>query len=132
VAEMLDWVLLPPALYTTFPAGVGKFSPALAGILKKRGMKPGMPDILLFYCSTCLGIELKRPGGKQSANQIGMESKLRAAGVPVAVCHSVDEVLNEIRQWGLPLRANVAEKSFRLPLSDPTSKASGTEKPGES
>jgi len=113
VAEMLDWMLKPPAMYTTFPAGVGKFSPALAGLLKKRGLKAGIPDILVFYHGRTLGIELKRPKGRQSEAQSEMSDKLKAAGVPVCVCHSVEEVFHELCAWRVPLRTIAHTTSLR-------------------
>ena len=38
VAEFLDWVLLPPALWTTFPAGWGKLGKATAGQMEREGV----------------------------------------------------------------------------------------------
>ena len=69
VAELLDWCLLPPAVYTTFPAGWGKLPPKTVGRLKACGLKTGMPDILVFNAGKTIGIELKRPGGRLSKAQ---------------------------------------------------------------
>ena len=101
---MLDWLLLPPALYTTFPAGWGKFSKVMAGQLKHSGLKPGMPDILVFYDGTCVGIELKAPGGTTSPAQREMFTKLKAAGIKVFVCDSTDMVLSVLLGLGIPMR----------------------------
>lgn len=104
VAELLDWMLLPPAVWTTFPAGWGKMTPAMKGMLRGCGLKAGMPDVLVFYDGRCIGIELKLPGRKQSCAQTDMTEKLRAAGVGVYVAHSPDEVLKILGEIGIPCR----------------------------
>jgi hypothetical protein len=104
VAEFLDWMLLPPAVWTTFPAGWGKLGKATAGRLKAVGLKEGMPDILVFRGVT-IGIELKTEKGKQSPEQIAMMYKLRAAGVSVHVCRSIDEVYEVLTTFRVPMRS---------------------------
>jgi hypothetical protein len=104
VADLLDVVLLPPAVWTTFPAGWGKLSKATAGRLRGSGLKAGFPDILIFFNSFTTGIELKAPGGKLSLAQKAMFPALEAAGVRVYVCHSVDEVLDILQFLCFPVR----------------------------
>ena len=104
VAELLDWVLLPPAMYTTFPAGWGELNKATAGRLKACGLKMGMPDILVFYRGMTLGIELKGRGGVLSAAQKVMHEQLRAAGVAVFVCSSVEDVVGVLNMADFPMR----------------------------
>ena len=120
VAEYLDWVLLPPAVWTTFPAGWTALRKGAAGRLKGCGLKAGMPDILVFYNGFTVGIELKTPKGKSSDDQIAMAHKLNKAGVVVHVCRSVDEVrevLSDIHQ--IPMRkhefGNTQAKGRRPP-----------------
>lgn len=104
VAKYLDWVLMSPALYTTFPAGWGVLAKSTAGRLKGAGLKQGMPDILLFLNGLCFGIELKSYKGVLTPVQRDMHKKLRDAGVPVAVCTSLNEVIAILKVWGFPLR----------------------------
>jgi len=104
VAQYLDWALMPPALYTTFPAGWGVLTRATAGRLKGAGLKQGMPDMLVFFAGRCLGIELKSWRGKLTLVQVEMHTKLEKAGIFVAVCSSLDEVLDFLRDHGIPLR----------------------------
>lgn len=104
VADLLDWVLLPPALWTTFPAGWGKLGKATAGRLHGSGLKAGFPDILIFFNGRCTGLELKVPGGKISEKQRGMHLLLAQAGVRVYVCYDTDEVIAALRQASLPVR----------------------------
>jgi hypothetical protein len=113
VAQYLDWCLAPPAFYTCFPAGWDRMSKTRAGMLNGAGLKPGFPDLILFWNGGAVGIELKRPGakgiprGRLSANQTNTIAKLAAAGVPVFVCSSVAKVENELRKLGWPLRGTV-------------------------
>jgi hypothetical protein len=104
VAQYLDWALLPPAVYTTFPAGWGVLTRSTAGRLKGAGLKQGMPDILVFFNGFTLGIELKSWRGKLTAVQEAMHAKLKAAGVRIAVCTSLMEVIDFLRIRGVPLR----------------------------
>jgi hypothetical protein len=104
VAEFLDWALMPPALYTTFPAGWCALPKATAGRLKACGLKKGMPDILVFYDGRTLGIELKAEGGRPSLAQQCMFHQLREAGVLVYICESVEDVAFTLRDSGVPMR----------------------------
>lgn len=107
VAEWLDWFLLPPALYTTFPAGWYKLPKAAGARLYRCGLKAGIPDLLIFYPGVCIGIELKPPGRTQSVVQREMAEKLTKAGVLVFVAHSPEEVMEILRTHKLPLRERV-------------------------
>lgn len=104
VANLLDWVLKPPAFWTTFPAGWGKFSGAMAQLLKRMGLKAGMPDILVFYAGECFGIELKTGKNTLTPEQRATHAKLEAAGVLVTVCRSVEDVMIILANSRVPLR----------------------------
>jgi hypothetical protein len=115
IAEWLDWFLLPPALYTTFPAGWGKLSKATGARLYRSGMKAGMPDLFIFHQKTCFGIELKPRGRYQSAVQRDMSQKLKAAGIAVYIAHDVDEVMDILKHRNCPLRSGWASHHPRTP-----------------
>lgn len=122
-ARALDLLLLPPAVWFTYPAGAMKFTAAQAARHSRIGLKRGLPDIWVLhdgvYC-----IELKRVGGQLSKTRIGRTRggapremagqtevfpKLLAAGVKdIAICHSVDEVLGQLARWNVPLRGRVS------------------------
>jgi len=104
VAQYLDWALMPPAVYTTFPAGWGVLTRSTAGRLKGAGLKQGIPDILVWYNGFTLGIELKSHVGRLTPTQEEMHAKLRAAGVVIAVCTSLMEVIDFLRIRSIPLR----------------------------
>lgn len=105
VAELLDRVLIPPALFTTFPAGWGKLSKATAGRLYASGLKRGMPDIVVFIGrGRVIGLELKAYGRTLSEAQQVMHVKLAAAGVKVYTCKTLDDVLDALQHARVPMR----------------------------
>jgi hypothetical protein len=119
VKAVLDLLLLPPAQWTTFPAG-GLLSPQAASRLWRLGLKPGWPDILIVHNSALFGVELKTRTGRLSKSrtvrtrsgrarhvtgQVEMLADLQRAGVRTAVCRSVDDVLAQLKSWNIPTRA---------------------------
>lgn len=114
IAQLLDWVIKPPALWTTFPAGWGKMTPAMAGLLYSCGLKKGMPDILVFHQGRCFGIELKLFGRTQSQAQREMTALLKAADIPVFLAHSPEEVISALKCMKVPMRAGMTMDSQLL------------------
>jgi hypothetical protein len=117
VAEFLDWALLPPAFYTTFPAGWGVLSPSMAQRLKKSGLKAGMPDIMVFFGGGCIGIELKTNSNRLSPAQEETFDKLIDAGVYMHVCRSIDDVIN-VLCTKVPLRKMTGPRSWQQSTND--------------
>jgi hypothetical protein len=111
VAGLLDVCLKPPdAFYTTFPAGYGKLSKAMSGRLKAKGMKAGMPDILVFYrrsheTSQVIGLELKVKGNSTSAAQRATHALLQAVGIKTYTIRSLDGVISALHNAGIPYRS---------------------------
>lgn len=103
-ADLLDLVLLPPAIWTTFPAGWGKLGKATAGRLHGSGLKAGFPDILIFFNGHCVGVELKTANGVVSKDQHKMFMRLYEAGVRVYICRTTDDVIGVLEQESLPHR----------------------------
>jgi hypothetical protein len=121
VAELLDFALLPPAMWTCFPAGNVPLPPEYAAKLARMGLHSGWPDFLLVHRGV-FGIELKtangvlsrtrmvrtrRGGLREIPGQATVFPKLVAAGMCIAVCRSLDEVLGALRDWQVPLRVSV-------------------------
>jgi hypothetical protein len=113
VAELLDWILVPPAMFTTFPAGWGKLTKATAGRLYASGMKKGMPDILVFGThrmiahrtyTNVIGIELKAGANTETSAQRTMFAKLQAVGIKVYVCRSIEDVVHALADADIPYR----------------------------
>lgn len=109
VAELLDFILVPPTFYTTFPAGYGKLSKGMGGKLKAKGLKPGMPDILIFEragtaSSRVTGLELKVRGNIASSKQRETHGKLHAVGVRTFLVRNLTEVIAALNAMQIPYR----------------------------
>ena len=104
VADFLSWTVLPPAVWTTFPAGWTAMRPGAAGRLKACGLKEGMPDILVFHDRRTFGIELKTEKGIVSPAQLSTFNLLEAAGIPVKIARSVDDVACFLLERCIPMR----------------------------
>jgi hypothetical protein len=119
VADALDKLLLPPAQWTTFPAGSVPLPPEFAAKLARLGLKRGWPDILIVHDRAVFGIELKTATGilsrtrivrtrsgalRELAGQTDVFPKLGRAGMRISICRSVDEVLAALRGWDVPMR----------------------------
>ncbi len=120
VAAAFAKLVMLPAMWTHFPAGSVPLPPRFAAKLSRFGLQRGWPDFLIVHRGI-YGIELKRLGGQLSKSRTvrtargslrwleGQEDvfpKLLAAGfLGLAVCRSVDEALEALRGWRVPLRA---------------------------
>ena len=119
VAQFLRAMVLKPAEWTCFPAGVVPLPAAAATKLVRFGLQRGWPDYLILYAGVLHGLELKRPGGRLSksylartakggvAYRVGQEEvfpRLRAAGMQLAVCFDLGDVIKALQDWGIPMR----------------------------
>lgn len=106
VAEFLDWALIPPAMWTTFPAGGYLLEAKSASQLKARGLKPGMPDLQIFPGNgKVIMIELKVGPGRLTPVQYDMIDKLKRAGIACYVCYdSLANVIQVLKAHDVPLR----------------------------
>jgi hypothetical protein len=123
VAELLDWILLPPAMFTTFPAGWGKLGKATAGRLKASGMKKGMPDILVFGVhrmiahrtyTNVIGIELKVGDNSVNSAQRGMFAQLQAVGIRTYVCRNIEDVVRALADANIPYRKTDLSRKLEM------------------
>ena len=72
---------------------------------RARGCIAGVPDMQLAWpMGQVTMLELKAPNGTVSPDQRAMHARLRAAGVEVGICRSLDEVLAFLRRQGVPMR----------------------------
>ena len=126
IADGLAKLVAPPAEWTCFPAGHIKLSVEDAEKLYRLGLKPSWPDFLVL--STHLyGIEVKAEGGTLSKTRWrrtrrtgrlrlveGQEDvfpRLLKAGMKdIATCGSLEEVLAQLRAWGVPLRISAGSE----------------------
>jgi hypothetical protein len=123
VAQLLKFGVLPPAMWTCFPAGNVPLEPRFAAKLYRMGLSRGWPDFLLVSGGHAHGLELKRRDGKLSRSRFvrtkqgrprwveGQEDvlpKLQDAGMKIAVCETLDEVIDALVFWRIPLRGGIS------------------------
>lgn len=119
VAKAMTMLLLPPAMWACYPAGHIKLPADAAAKLARRGLRRGFPDFLFWHAGRAFGIELKAEGGElsrtylvrtargglvQRMGQRDVFPRLEEAGMTIAVCKGVPEVLATLRGWGIPVR----------------------------
>src|SRR5690348_12258473 len=90
VARMLDMMLPPEIFWFHCPNG-GKRNVIEAVQFQRRGVKPGIPDLLFVYRGNLTGIELKSDKGTLSDKQRDTQFLLRAAGCRIGTARSEDE-----------------------------------------
>lgn len=69
--------------------------------LKRDGLTPGFPDLLVYGSNGRIGhIEVKCEGNYQTASQKECERWLTERGQLVAVCRSIEDVAETLAKWG--------------------------------
>jgi len=79
-----------------------------AGKRKRRGIKPGIWDILLWRLGQGYAIELKVGNNDLSDDQETFGEGLIRAGVKLKVCWNKDQVFDTVVGWGLTRPMRVA------------------------
>lgn len=86
----------------------GEARTAIAGArLKRMGVRPGTPDIILHWMDLERGhqsgaIELKATKGKQSESQLNFEIMWLQTGARYSLCRSLDDVQLTLYLWNVP------------------------------
>jgi len=68
--------------------------------LKRAGMRPGFPDLLVYGPQGVGHIEVKIEGEYATDLQMEIEHKLTGWGQRYAVCRSVADVAETLEDWG--------------------------------
>lgn len=116
-ASLLDMVLpVPEAFWFHVPnQGIsqGKWATKhdrISGArFKRQGLKAGVPDNCVIWNGKAHFVELKSRKGKASPAQKVVIPALEAAGAPVVIAYSLEEVMDALAAWGIPLRATLAD-----------------------
>jgi hypothetical protein len=123
-AEALDRLLMPPAMWFAYPAGASRLTGEQIARHVRVGLKRGLPDLWFLYRGVYC-IELKRRGGQLSKTRIGRTRRgsprilvgqeevfrqlLASGGIKeIVICNTVDEVLDQLPRWEIPLRGRIA------------------------
>lgn len=101
VAQHLETFLLPPAIFTAFPAGGG--GKTRGAFLKAMGLKPGWPDILVLHAGKLIGLELKA-GSRVHRSQAATHSAIERAGGTVFICRGLEDIDAALLYSGVPMR----------------------------
>ena len=105
VARYLDRALPQGFFHTCFPAGGGGY--IRGAQLKARGLKPGLPDHVVFSPGDpgeTLWLELKSKTGSLSAEQRRVHQILERLGHTVAVVKTLDQVEIVLAYFILPYK----------------------------
>ena len=70
---------------------------------KAMGVLRGTPDLFFFWNGQSAWIELKTGKGRLSTYQHEFFSKVENNGGRIALCRSLDEVKNVLKEWQVPL-----------------------------
>ena len=107
VVTLLRAVCGPDVWWCAIPNG-GYRTKAEAGIMVAMGQRAGAPDLLLVHAGRATFIELKAAKGDLSTAQKTTHPAIRAAGCPVYVCRSLDDVIAALHEAEVPTRARAA------------------------
>ena len=109
VGQFLDLALPSNAIWLHYPSG-GFRRPIEAKIFRALGVRPGVPDLLVFHEGCAYGVELKASGRKLTEAQAAMHARLGACGVPCTVATTLEEVAAFLAPH-IPLRARLGGRS---------------------
>lgn len=135
-ADFLDRCLKPPAMWAPYPAGVTQLTPQQHAQYSRFRLKRGFPDALIFALGKVWGIELKTKRGRLSKTRVGRTQrgaprilegqedvfpKLLATGAfgAIEVVRSVDEMVDLLELWGIPLQGTLSERKKAWPADAP-------------
>lgn len=104
VADWMRYAMPARAPWTAFPAGEARTA-MTGGRLKRMGLMPGWPDIIVLFDGLFIGIELKAGKGRMSDEQAAVQHGIIENGGWFQVCRSLDEVQALLRRAGVPLKA---------------------------
>jgi hypothetical protein len=107
-ALFLDFVLPQHSWWCHVPNG-GHRHMLVGANLKRQGTRAGTPDNLVIWQGRAYWIELKARYGTLKASQKTTIPAIEAAGSPVAVARTLEDVGAALIAWGIPLRASLAD-----------------------
>ena len=97
-----------------FSVDHANFAGEVPGIRIGRGIIAGILDTFVLYRGRCYLVELKAEGGVLSDSQQATIAASTLAGVPCAVCNTIDDVIRALDEWGVPRNRRVM---FQVPAA---------------
>lgn len=101
----------PGAFFFHVPNGGYALSARTGAKFRRMGLKSGTPDIAVIHTGSAYFLELKARYGTLGDAQKIVIPEIEAAGSPVAVCRTLEEIVDALTAWGIPLRASL--ETFR-------------------
>lgn len=77
------------------------------GKLKAAGYIAGIPDRCIIWRGNAYFLECKSARGVLTESQRAMFPRIEAAGCPIAIVRSVDDVQRALIEWEIPLRCQL-------------------------
>lgn len=103
LCKVLEVALPKDALFFAIPNGARRS--IVDGAMQKRmGLKKGCPDMAVVHEGKVFFLELKARDGRVSPDQKDMINLLKIAGAKATVVRTVEQALDALREWGVPLR----------------------------
>jgi hypothetical protein len=100
VVQCLAQFKRPAVIFYHCPNGEQR-SPRTGARLKAMGVLPGVADICLVLPGGASAfLELKRPGGRTSAEQRAFRDSCEASGAGYAIAQTPEEAIDVLMQWG--------------------------------
>jgi hypothetical protein len=112
VAEFLARALAGVCWWSGVDHGAGKMGKAAAGRRKARGIRAGIPDILVLWQGRLIGLEMKDARGTQSAPQRELQAEWQIHGAGYHVCRSLEDVDRALAREGVPMRYRVTNSGL--------------------
>lgn len=112
VAALLDTILPAGESWWCHVPNGGNRSAHTGARLKRMGTKAGAPDCLIVYQGRAYWIELKSRYGSLQDSQRAAFPKIMAAGSPIAVARTLEEVVAALMAWGIPMTTTL--EAFRI------------------
>ncbi len=100
VVEYLERFAFPDVLWFHPPNG-GKRSPQWAMELKRMGVKPGVPDLILYRRGRAFALELKAEDGRPTEAQLAWIGAFNNQGFFGAIVTGFDRAIGALKAWEL-------------------------------
>jgi hypothetical protein len=102
--KSLALILEPEVFVFAVPNGGGRYGKE-AAILVGQGVVAGVPDLMVIFRGTAVGLELKAgKAGRVDPRQVEVHKRFAKAGIPVGVVRNAPEALDFLQAHGVPMR----------------------------
>lgn len=107
ITAFLSFSLPLEAVSFHVPSGGFKLSVGELSWLKASGYIAGIPDRCILWSGRAYFLECKSKHGTLSNSQKAMFPRIEAAGCPIVIVRSIDDVAAALDAWGIPVRGRM-------------------------